>query len=102
MAGTRIHRQGNVPSEGEEVMADDLKDALTAAITTPEDDTLFQALVVRAMSELQLDDRDVAERVSCPISTIKRWKSGKGSPHPAVRPNVYKYFMKVIDEMEKK
>lgn len=69
-------------------------------VADPKNDRQFMHLVICSMQELNLTDKDVAEMIGVSIPTVERWKNGKNAPHPAMRPVIYKEFIKRLDALK--
>jgi hypothetical protein len=78
----------------------DLFVQLKAAAATCSDDD-FRRLVDRAMNELNMLDKDVAEALSMSRTTVMRWRNGLSVPHPLMRPAALRVFIRRCEELLK-
>jgi len=63
----------------------------------PRDDRSFRWAISMGAGLLNLTHQDIAETFSVSRPTVTRWINGQNSPHPAVRPTIYKWM---IDQSE--
>lgn len=63
-------------------------------------DRLFQQSVCDALESSKTTDADFAEKIGVSVNTIRRWKSGKAVPHPAVRPAILDTLSKLCGTNE--
>ena len=65
-----------------------------AALNDPDknDNALFARLVSEGMTLLNITDKDVAREFGISRPTVDRWKDGSASPHPYIRPLVFKWL----------
>ncbi len=66
--------------------------ALRLRSVDPRDNTAFADIVRNGMAVLGVSDRELADEFEAAVSTINRWKRGVASPHPLMRPSVYRWF----------
>lgn len=69
-----------------------LKTALRSADS--QDTEMFHELLQRAMSLLNLGDKDLAHQFNVSRPTVSRWRTGKNAPHPAMRTPIYSWLAK--------
>lgn len=58
----------------------------------------FGTVVQMALSLLDISDTDICCQFEMSRPSLNRWKNGKAAPHPYIRPHVFKYFRKVMEE----
>lgn len=63
-------------------------------MSDPTDDEVFRA----ALAASPIGDRALARKVEVSLATVKRWRSGKNLPHPAVRKFVIEALQEEPDE----
>ena len=66
---------------------------IAAGLEYPEDDALFACIVKNCMMATGLTLTELAEEFSISVPSVERWRSGKTAPHPAMRPQIYRYFL---------
>lgn len=57
-----------------------------------DNDKLFQEIVVKAETELNLNDVTLATEIQMSVPTVKRWRSGETTPYPLMRRGIYRWF----------
>ncbi len=64
----------------------------------PNNDKDFQEIIVAALDIGFVTERDLARGAGASLATIRRWKEGKNSPHPIMRPYVFRYLIEKLQE----
>lgn len=57
---------------------------------SPDNDKEFQEIVVAFKDSLSLSDLDLARMFTINRPTATRWRTGANSPHPKIRPALYR------------
>jgi len=66
--------------------------------TSKDDDKGFQEVVAAILDGEFLTETDLCREVGASKPTIRRWKEGKNSPHSVLRPRVFRYLIKKLQE----
>ena len=62
----------------------------------PLDDTVFVAVLSKALSLLGQSNQEVANKLKVSRPTVSRWRAGKNLPHKVMRPRVFSYLKRQI------
>lgn len=62
----------------------------------------FERILNDVMDLTELAEKDIAHQFSVSRPTVERWRHGKTSPHPAMRPPVYQWLQAQLDNKFKK
>lgn len=58
----------------------------------------FHAIINRSLTVLELSDRNLSRMFGMSVPSARRWMSGRGAPHPIIRPAIYKALKAVCLE----
>jgi 8-oxo-dGTP pyrophosphatase MutT (NUDIX family) len=72
----------------------DLVDRLKLADVN--DDDLFESLINEALEEINIDLRDMAEKLGVSYPILLGWMSGTKKPHSAIRRSIYDLLVRVL------
>lgn len=62
------------------------------------DDKVFYTVIRRAMQVLETPTADVAEVIGVARPTLARWVAAASSPHPTIRPAIYRGLIRLANE----
>lgn len=70
--------------------------------TSSNSDKDFQEIIVAALDIGFVTERDLARGAGASLMTIRRWKEGKNSPHPMMRPYIFRYLIEKLQGAKSK
>ena len=62
-----------------------------------DDDKAFQEIIAAVLDGGFLTENDLCREVGASKPTIRRWKKGKSSPHPPLRPH---FFRRLVEKLQ--
>lgn len=65
------------------------------------DDQMFRECVCEILTDLQIEDIELANELAVSRSTVARWKNGRSVPYPAMRRPVYAALRRKVHELRK-
>lgn len=74
---------------------------IAIAEADPGDAVLFSRLVSAAIRVLAIDPADLADGIGVSAATVQRWQSGRTSPAPEVRKDIYEWIRCRAREVER-
>ncbi len=66
--------------------------------TSPSNDKEFQEIIAVVVDNGFFTELEVARVMGCSRPTVARWKSGANSPHPLIRPPMFRELIKALQK----